>query len=147
MLKLRVEQMLPLIREVIGNGGSFTLYPRGTSMLPLIREGVDAVELVAAGVPARGDIVLFRRRDGSFVLHRIVGVSSDGYTVCGDHQHMLERGITPDCIEAKVAAILRDGVRVPVTDPRYLRYVRSLAFRRARARLRARIKRIFVRER
>ena len=34
-----------IIREVLDSGGEFTLYPRGTSMLPLIVEGRDSVTL------------------------------------------------------------------------------------------------------
>ena len=34
-----------LIREVLASGGEFRLYPRGTSMLPLIRQGIDSVAL------------------------------------------------------------------------------------------------------
>ena len=40
--------LMPLIDEVIAAGGAFRLYPRGTSMLPMLTEGEDAVELVAA---------------------------------------------------------------------------------------------------
>lgn len=32
-----------IIREVLDSGGEFTLFPRGTSMLPLIVEGRDSV--------------------------------------------------------------------------------------------------------
>ena len=36
----------PIIKEVLESGGEFELYPRGTSMLPLIRQGRDSVILV-----------------------------------------------------------------------------------------------------
>jgi len=39
--------MEPIIREVLDSGGEFELAPRGTSMLPLIKEGRDTVTLVS----------------------------------------------------------------------------------------------------
>ena len=44
---------------------------KGNSMVPFLREG-DTVYLNSlTNEPKRGDVVLFRRADGSFVLHRI----------------------------------------------------------------------------
>ena len=60
--------LMPLIDEVIAAGGAFRLYPRGTSMLPMLTEGEDAVELVAAEPYAVGDVLLYRRASGQFVV-------------------------------------------------------------------------------
>ena len=35
-----MEEIYPLLQEVIDSGGEFRLHPRGTSMLPLLREDV-----------------------------------------------------------------------------------------------------------
>ena len=64
-----MEEMYPLLREVIDSGGEFRLYPRGTSMLPLIRQGKDSVALVRPEALSRHDICLYRRGNGQFVLH------------------------------------------------------------------------------
>lgn len=145
--ELTVAEMLPLIEEAIGSGGVFTLYPKGDSMKPLIRQGPDAVELCAIDTVAVGDIVLFRRENGEYVLHRIVDKKSDGYVFCGDNQCVLESGIQRGQFVAKVGAILREGKRYPVDLPEYLEYVASLPKRRRgikrRATLRAIRRKIF----
>lgn len=145
--ELTVAEMLPLIEEAIDSGGVFTLYPKGDSMRPLIRQGQDAVELCAPDTVAKGDVVLFRREDGAFVLHRIVDETPDGYVFCGDNQCVYETGIRREQMIAKVGAVLRDGVRTPADSPEYLRYVSTLPKRRRmikrRATLRAIKKKIF----
>ena len=77
-------------------------------MLPLLREGRDSVIIEALrGNPARGDVVLYRRDNGDYVLHRIVALSGDRYTMCGDNQHRVERGIRRDQIIAVMTSYYR----------------------------------------
>lgn len=134
--ELTVAEMLPLIREAIDSGGVFPLYPKGVSMRPLLRQGQDGVQLCSPEGVTVGDIALFRRESGEFVLHRIVDEADDGYVFCGDNQCVLEDGIREEQIIAKVCAILREGKTTPITDPRYQRYVKGLSARRRRIRYR-----------
>lgn len=98
-----------LIREVLASGGEFRLYPHGTSMLPLIRQGRDSVALRALDRPARAlDILFYQRSDGSYVLHRVKEVTPDGMILWGDNQIMLEYGVTEDQIIGYAARIFRD---------------------------------------
>ena len=67
----------------------FAVVPiKGTSMWPLLKEGKCRVKVTAAEgkILKKGDIVLYRRKDGTLVLHRIMKVEEDGFRVCGDHQ-------------------------------------------------------------
>ena len=76
-----------LIREVLASGGEFRLYPHGTSMLPLLRQGIDSVALRTLDRPPRKfDILFYRRTDGSYILHRVKAVKPDGLTMWGDNQ-------------------------------------------------------------
>ena len=103
-----IEDLLPLLLEVIESGAAFRLYPRGTSMLPLLRQGMDSVDLVKPRLPKKGDICLYRRPNGTLVLHRIVNVDRDGtLSFRGDNQTETERGITADRILARVARVYR----------------------------------------
>jgi len=96
------------IRFVLENGGEFRLYPRGTSMLPLLREGKDSVGLVKPAKDLKkNDIVFYLRDDGHYVLHRIVKVKGDLYTLCGDNQVMLEEGIRSEQIIGVVERVFR----------------------------------------
>lgn len=103
-----------LMCEVLNSGGEFTLYPKGTSMLPLIRQKRDAVVLVKPPERLlRRDIPLYRRQKGQFVLHRIISVMQTGdYILCGDNQIALERNIKHSQIIAVVIAFIRDGKRI-----------------------------------
>lgn len=54
-------------------------------------------------------MVLYRRDDGSYILHRVYQVERDSYTMVGDAQTWLEAGIRRDQILAQVTAVRRKG--------------------------------------
>ena len=76
------------IEEVLTENG-FVLVPvHGTSMRPLLKEGKSIVQIEQKdGRYERGDVVLFRKEDGTLVLHRIIEVQGNEYVVLGDHQY------------------------------------------------------------
>ena len=112
-----MREIYPVLQEVIDSGGEFRLSPRGTSMLPLLREGRDSVVLVAKGDLKKRQICLYRRTDGSFVLHRILVFDKVGEPVfCGDNQTKREYGIKREDVIAVVAAIYRGEKRKSVTS-------------------------------
>lgn len=118
MSEFSMAQLAPLITEVVGDGGEFRLYPRGTSMRPLIRQGLDSVALVfPKAKPKRGEILLYQRSDGQYVLHRLMRCEKDG-TLCfsGDNHKELEHGIAHEQIVATVAAVFRGEKRRSSTD-------------------------------
>lgn len=121
----RLSELEGIIRKVIESGGEFELYPRGTSMLPLIREGRDSVMLSA--LPERlspGDTVLYRRDGGAYVLHRIVGTDRETFTMCGDNQYRPEPGIRREQMIAFASAYIINGRRIEAGSPEDRRYVR-----------------------
>lgn len=121
----KIEDVIPILSEVIGSGGEFELYPRGTSMLPLIREGRDSVILTSPDSPDAGDIVLYRREGGQYVLHRIVGRDGELFTMCGDNQTKIERGIAVGQIIAKAKLLKRDGRIVDCESAEYRKWVKK----------------------
>lgn len=115
-----------IIREKIDKGAEVTIQPRGTSMLPLIRQGVDEVILKRPeGRLKKYDIPFYKRKNGQFVLHRIVKVRKDDYVLCGDNQTVYEYGITDDMIIAVVCGIKRDGKVIKPDNPEYLQYCKG----------------------
>lgn len=91
-------------------------------MLPLLRQGRDTVKLSpVTGDLKKHDVALYRRDDGTYVLHR-VAKAGDTYTFVGDNQYVLERGIRQDQILAIMSAFTRDGKEISVTDPGYRCY-------------------------
>jgi len=113
-----------LIREVLASGGEFRIYPRGTSMLPLIRQGKDSVALRTLDRPPRKfDILFYQRADGSYVLHRVKAVGPEGMTLWGDNQHRLERGVTQDQIIGYAAKVFRGDREVNCQGLAYRAYL------------------------
>ena len=111
---ISLSDMYPIIKEVLDNGGTFSLTITGTSMYPFILGGRDQVTL--SPVPKKlkkNDLPLYRRKNGQFVLHRIVKVCKDGtYTCCGDHQHQLERGLRHEQMIGLATAYVRKGKKL-----------------------------------
>ena len=83
----------------------------GRSMTPFLIDRRDTVYLSRLERPARrGDILLYQRAGGQYVLHRVWKVEKDGtFTMVGDAQTELEHGIREDQIIAIVTFALRKG--------------------------------------
>ena len=99
------------IKELLENGSIVPVYVSGNSMNPFLVNRRDVVWLKAfsSGDLKIGNIVLFRRVDGSLVLHRIVKVFSDGdVLVMGDAQNWSER-VESSSLIAVVTSISRKG--------------------------------------
>ena len=117
---------IEVIEEVLASGGEFRIYPRGTSMLPLIVQNRDSVVLKRKtdGELKKNDIAFYRRKNGQFVLHRVLKVCSDGsYVMCGDNQTYLEEGIEKEQIIAYVSQLYRKEKPVKMNGVRYSAYV------------------------
>lgn len=120
----RLEDLMPHIRQMLAQGHAIAIGPKGTSMRPLIRQGIDYVEL--SPLPERlkkYDIPLYQRPDGQYILHRVVRVG-DTYTCIGDNQFKKETGVKHAWMIARVSAIYRGKKRIPVTAFSYKVYCR-----------------------
>ena len=124
--RVNLAEMLPIIEETLAAGGTVKLPITGTSMLPLLRSGRDTVTLTAVTSPLKKyDLPLYRRKDGAFVLHRVVKVQADGtYTMCGDNQWVQEPNIHEEQCIGVVCAITRNGKTVSVHNTTYKLYTR-----------------------
>ena len=97
--EVRLADLWPAMEEQLNNGKMVRFQPQGTSMLPMLRPGVDTVLLKKApDMLKKNDLPLYIRADGSFVLHRIVGIKNGKYIMCGDNQWKLEYNILPEQI-------------------------------------------------
>lgn len=132
-----MEELCPLIRATVEAGGAFHLVTRGTSMLPLLRDGKDTAVLVSP--PDRlkkGDVPLYRRADGQYVLHRVARVKDDGtFDARGDNQVVVEKGIPQSAVIALMTAVIRDGIRTDFDSETNKRYRRKLPLIRLRNRV------------
>ncbi len=105
-----MEDLLPIITESIRNGGQFVFYPSGDSMRPTIVPEQDCVVLIEPKDIKKYDLVLFTRKSGKFVLHRIIKIKNGEYKIKGDNQNWTET-TSYDSVIAKVYEIRKkDGM-------------------------------------
>lgn len=123
-LECRLDELMPIIREQLALGQTVRFSPRGTSMLPMLRQGLDSV--VLSPLPDRlkkYDLPLYRRENGQYVLHRIVK-AGETYTCMGDNQFVKEPGLRQEQMIGLVTAFHRDGTPHSVAEPSYRLYCR-----------------------
>lgn len=121
-MTVSLNEIYPIIEEKIQSGGTVQLPITGTSMIPLLVWGRDSVELVKCESAQKGDIIFYRRDNGQFVLHRIIGKDEKGYILCGDNQWVKEYGIEDRHIIGVVKAITRSGRNFSVDNKLYQIY-------------------------
>ncbi len=117
-------ELLPMIEESFRQGMTVTLGVTGNSMFPLFRHQRDSVILSPCDPHTlrRGDVPLYRRLDGRFILHRIIKAERDTYTLAGDAQRELERNLPKECVLAVVTGFIRKGKTVSCRHPLYRAY-------------------------
>ena len=82
----------------------------GNSMSPFLVHDRDTVYLSRLKNPiSKGQMLLYRRFNGQYVLHRVYRVEADSLTMVGDAQTELEPGIRPGQVIAVVTSALRKG--------------------------------------
>ena len=117
------ETMAALLRD-LPDGEEFRLQVTGWSMMPLLFHGRSTVTLVRqrAYKPRKGDIVLFCRLDGAFVLHRVHRIEPNGILIInGDAQKWTERILSVQ-VAAKVTGFYRRRREIPVDSLGYRVY-------------------------
>ena len=104
-----MEDLVPLFRERLEAGQQIRFSPKGISMLPMLRDGRDTVVLSPAPEYLKKyDLPLYRRDNGTYVLHRVIHVG-ETYTCIGDNQFLYETGVRRDQVIAIVTGFRRDG--------------------------------------
>lgn len=103
---LPIEEWLRLSEE--GREIPVEITLAGTSMQPLIRMNRDKITIrPLKEEPQVGDIVLFRRADGAFVVHRVYRIGKDSITTLGDNCERPDVAISRAQLLGKVVEIRR----------------------------------------
>ncbi len=131
-------QLIPEALEIISGGVAFPLVVSGSSMEPFLHPGRDVVMLAALGERRvkRGDILLFCRKDGSFVLHRVYRADSGGVWFIGDAQSFTEGPVPQDRLFARVDRVIRRGRTIGRLSPIWAFYSFRRVLKTVRQRLR-----------
>jgi len=113
------------IREALAKYKKIIQPIHGISMLPMLDEDRDAVELVEAkGILQKYDLPLYRRRNGQMVLHRIIAVKKNHYLICGDNSTAVEK-VPFDRVVAVASGFYKNGKYVSCQNEEYIAYVQD----------------------
>ena len=125
MYSYSMSDLFPIIEELINMDRQVVITARGNSMRPILRDRADRLILSKPCDKVEiGDVLLYEKPDGVFVLHRVVSAEEDGtYTFMGDCQNNKDEGITPDMIRAKLVGFFRNGKEISVESHRYKNFV------------------------
>lgn len=119
------DELMELVQERLAQGHKVRYLPFvGVSMLPMLRQKKDSVEL--APLPERlkkYDLPVYRYPSGKYVMHRVVAVKDDHYVCLGDNTVEYET-IYPEMLIGVVSAFKRGEKRIEVDDPGYRLYSR-----------------------
>lgn len=116
-----MKELAEVIKLQLNNGGKASLTVTGSSMLPMLVNRRDSVILVPPGNEKKGDVVLYQRANGQYVLHRIIEVTETGYIISGDNQAVREP-VTKEQVVAVVENFVRGGKRYSMDAPLYRLY-------------------------
>ena len=120
-MELDTKEYLDNVVDMLKKGAEAVPVPvKGSSMVPFLVEG-DTVFLSLVGEKPlkRGDVVLYQREGGRYVLHRIQRAGSGVFDILGDAQTEIEYGVTAGQICARVIRVLHKGRVLTPADARW----------------------------
>ena len=121
---LDTQLYLDTVCELLSQGQTHVTVPvSGGSMIPFLHSGdTVCVDLVDSKLK-RGDILLYRRQCGRYILHRLYRLNKDGSCLMvGDAQQELELLPSREQICARVTSVHHNGKRCLPHSPRWLFY-------------------------
>lgn len=120
------ETLMAMVQELTASGQSVRWLPfQGVSMLPMLRQGRDRVEL--SPLPdqlKKGDLPVYRLKSCKYVMHRVIQVHEDHYTCLGDNLTRCET-VYPEQLVALVTAFTRDDRVISASASGYQLYAHA----------------------
>ena len=118
-----MEELAQLLQLQMETSGQSVLTVTGSSMLPMLHHRKDSVVLeLIKEAPRKGDLILYRRESGAYILHRILRTDGDGYLCCGDNQWQIEP-VGAHQLVALVTGFTRNGRHYENSHKGYRLYV------------------------
>lgn len=126
ILSLPNEVLLPEVCKVLDEGRDVVMKVRGWSMNPFIDGDRDSVLLRKETAYVPGDVALAQPSPGTYVLHRIVSIESDGrVTLMGDGNLMGQEHCDIAHVYGRAIEVIRpSGKRTSLVSDRSLRRAR-----------------------
>ncbi len=113
-LNMSMSQLVEMLKNNTQMIHEISVTVNGTSMEPFLHDGQDSV--IFSHLPKRfrrGDILLFKRQNGSFAMHRVYSINKNGsVSFLGDSQSVIEKDISQENIILYVPEVIRNGKRI-----------------------------------
>jgi len=119
-----ITEIAPIIEAAVASGKKVKLNVTGSSMCPMLLSSNDTVTLEKAGTIKKYDVLLFKRKTGKYVLHRVIKIKDGVLTIAGDNETKKEYPVYPDEVVAKVCIYQRKGVSHSTSGKRFWLYSR-----------------------
>ncbi len=120
--KTDMKTLYPLIEESINNGSDVRIKITGYSMYPLVSSYRDSVLLTKATEIKKGDVTFFKRPNGSYILHRVIGIKDGAFKIRGDYEQKIEYPVYPEQVVAVAKGFYRNGKYIPCDSLKYKFY-------------------------
>ena len=112
------------IEEELAEQGVYYGTTHGDSMEPLLHDRRQTIVLKPlTGRAKKHDVVLVKRDDGQYVLHRVVKVLSDGYLTRGDNRFHADAPVREEQVLARLDGYYHGTTFVPVEAAKYRAYL------------------------
>lgn len=109
-MKIDTKIYLSFLKEMIEQNVDVSIVISGNSMSPFLVNQRDVIYLSKINRKLKkGDLVLYQRLSGQYVVHRIVKVKKSGYYLAGDNQIAIEGPILDKQIFGLVTKVKRKG--------------------------------------
>ena len=143
--KVSLNELSDLLLGLLNDGIDVKLDITGISMVPMLVPNRDSVVLrKSCGKDLKvNDVVLYKRDDGDYVLHRLWAIKGNEYIMVGDGQRVLERGLQDKNILAKVVSFTRGAKKINIDSKKYKLYIAVWRFFRP---FRTKINKVFFRK-
>lgn len=116
------------VESELRESGVYASVTKGRSMRPLFKTNRDVVILKRCdSEPGKYDVVLYRTRDGKYLLHRIIGVKENEFIIRGDNTYLKEH-VAKDRIMAVLTEYNRKGKRRTTSSLSFRLYSRLWNF-------------------
>lgn len=124
----KVEAFAPLIEEAFSRNQKFKMPVNGVSMLPFLNK-THFVVLDKPNNLKRNDMILYKRENGQYVLHRIFRVKKDHFQLIGDNQFYREYPIYENQVIGKVVSVIKGNKVDNLNSFKYKLYLFIWQFR------------------
>lgn len=112
------------IEQVLKQKGIYVGTTVGNSMYPMLRNRRDTIVIRPyEGRLKKYDVPLYKRGD-TYILHRIIDVLPDSYTICGDNCINREYGIKDNQIVGVLTEFYRGDKKIELNQRGYRFYVK-----------------------